>query len=357
MHLQPSSMPVAPGDPLECVLHSGADAARFSASDVTFNVRVSANKWVLRSSNSDRRGPRKQRYVLWETRIPVAAVSGVSGTGSGLIGRFAVDLPGEYEETSRLPGTVTYDWRLDVNADGSLPGYQYEFRLPVFDTRTALERANDALGTETESAPDDRNDDDPAIEPAMVPVQKGDLEGLRAYRGAVHADRLSSDGRGTAGRLLRGLAPHTIIVRSGDEAAVLLHVKGDHVIRRIRRLLAACLVLSPFFVPGMPVPLVLFGGGVFFAMGRAAKPAAIAVHADRTGVQIDEARGRKDRSRHYSWHEVGMISHTRHSSVYFDVMIRRPDKRTPTIGARIPSRRKAEGAAAAIASVKDRYQS
>lgn len=356
VHLRPSGIPVAPGARFEATVYSGADAAQHRVSDVQFQIRITANKWVERSTTSDRSGPRKRRYVVWETTIPVAAASGTTEAGSALIGRFGVDLPDGLEETSRLPASVTYDWRLEVDATDSLPGFRYEFRLPVFDTRTALEKADTALGTVTEA---DLSADAGDVSPATglnAPVEKADLDGLRAYQNSIQDERLSLDGRSAVQRLFLALKPHTHLDRSADQAVSVIHVKGDPTVRQIRRISSAvCLVLM-FFIPGAPTLLFFVAAVILFGMGKAAQPAALALHADESGLQIDEVRGRKARSSQYPWSSVGMISDTRFSSFYYDVFIPRPKIRVPTIGARIPSQREAEGIAAAISSVKDRYR-
>ncbi len=355
VHLKPSRIPVAPGDRLECVLYSGADPARFSASDVTFSIRVTANKWVEQSTASDRSGPRKRRYVLWEKTITVASVSGVSEFGSALVARFGMDLPGEQEPTSRLPGSVSYDWRMEVDAREDLPGYTYEFTLPVFDTRSAGERADDALGTVTplDNVSAGRGEVPPAPD---SPVARGDLEGLRAYLQEMHDQRHELDGRAIVHRLFRGLVPHTTLQRNGDAAVSVVHVKGDPSVRTVRRLLALTAFLLAFFLAGPPTLLFLIVWLVLVFMGRAAKPAAIAVHGDQSGLQIDEIRGKKTRSERYEWSSIGMITDTKFSMFYEDIMLPRPGRATATLGVRIPSKREAEGIAAAIESVKDRYR-
>lgn len=355
IHLKPADIPVAPGNRFDCVLYSGADPQRTSASGVTFNVRITANKWVERSTGSNRSGPRKVRTVMWERTLPVAAVSGTSEIGSALIGRFGVDLPEELEETSRLPASVTYDWRLEVDAKDSLPGFRYEFRLPVFDTRTALEKADHALGTVTDTEYDVNAGEPPEATELQLPVEKGDLESLRAYQESVLEDRISRDGRSAIRRLFLALKPHTHLERLTDRAVAVIHVKGDRTIRTVRRLSAAgCLVLA-IVLPG-PATLLFFAAAVILlAMGKAARPAVIALYADESGLQIDEVRGKKERSSHYPWSSVGMITETQFSSFYSDIYIARPQSRVPAIGARIPTRREAEGIAAAIASVKERF--
>ncbi|TVQ28140.1 MAG: hypothetical protein EA383_01265, partial [Spirochaetaceae bacterium] len=361
IHLKPAKIPVAPGDRFECVLYSGADPARFSASQVVFNVRVTANKWVEQSTASDRSGPRKRRYVMWERNIAVSAVSGVSEFGSTLVGRFGIDLPEEQEPTSRLPGSVTYDWRMEIDASESLPGYKYEFTLPVFDTRSSMQRADDALGTVTEYdavLDGDNGSDNGQGTPRAPdsPVARGDLEGLRAYIQEVHDQRQELDARPTVKRLFRGLVPLTSLQRNGDMAVSVVHVKGDPSVRTVRRLLAFAAFLLAFFLAGPPTLLFLIVSLVLVFMGRAAKPAAIAVHGDQSGLQIDEIRGKKTRSDTYEWSSIGMIADTKFSMFYEDIMLPRPGRATATLGVRIPSKREAEGIAAAIESVKDRYR-
>ncbi len=355
VHLKPSKIPVAPGERFECVLHSGADPARFSASNVTFNVRITANKWVVRSSAGDR-GPRKVRSVVWEKSTPVVAASGTSELGSSLIGRFSFDLPEELEETSRVQAVITYDWRLEVDATDSLPGFHYEFELPVFDTRTALEKADHALGTATNTEPATDVEESTPATAFRPPVGKGDLDGLKAYQDDVFEERCARDSRPTSQRIFRAMEPYTHIERLGDRAVSVVHVKGDRAVRRIRRVASGAAVLLMFFVPGDFRLLFFFAALLLLAMGASAKPNAIAMHADDTGLHIDTVRGRKKGSRHHVWSSVGMIHvHRYSSSDVHDIVVGLTKDGTRSIGARFSSKGEAEGIAAAIAAVKERH--
>ncbi|MFW6312758.1 MAG: hypothetical protein ACOC2N_02620 [Spirochaetota bacterium] len=343
VHLKPSGIPVDPGDRFQAVLYTGADASEHRVSEVRFDVRLTCNKLVERSSTSESSGRQYVRHVLWETTFAMPASVGLSEYGSVLTGQIDVDLPANQPETTRLPRErEKIDWRLDVKAGEALPGFQYEFQLPVYDTRAALERADQALGSEPLSA-------ESSVPPA-------DREALRAYGDTVWDARLALDGRSVLRRLIRGLQPHTHLTRDGDAALSCVHVRGDRPVRRLRRGLALLFTVIAFVVAGPLTPALLLGALVLMFMGKAARPVTLSVHADSEGLQVDSVDRRKERSDRYAWSDIGTIADTAFSNNYRDIMVPRPHRRTATLGFRIPSRREAEGIAAAIAAVRDRYR-
>jgi hypothetical protein len=346
VYLQPSRIPSSPGERFEAVLYTGADQAE-SVAPVALEVRLTCNRLVQRSTTGENTGPRYARHIIREETFPITATVGAGPEGPVLTGRISVDLPGNLPETSRLPGKQEmYDWRMDVTSPADLQDFHYEFRLPVYDTRSALERADEALGAAGLA--------DPQATPEG-PVPKEDLAALAAYRSSVRDTRRDADRRTVLKRFFRILQPHTTIQRQGDIAFSFVHVRGDRPVRLMRRAGAVLLFGAAVVIAGPVTPVLLLAVLVLLFMAKGARPVAIAVHADSMGLQVDIADGRKKKSRRYQWDEVGMIADTKFSVFYYDVMVSRPKRRRATLGARLPSQQDARGIAAAIAAVRDRY--
>lgn len=347
VYLKPSQIPLSPADRFEAVLHTGADTSRFSPSNIQFDLRLTCNQFTERSTASGRTGPRFVRRVLWEQRGTLFAATGASRSGSVIIARISVDLAADQPATSPLPGREFFDWRLEVTAPAGLPRFRYEFRLPVYDTRTAREKADEALGPAPRTAGmgDSR---------AITPVPKADLPALREYGRAVQESRHAEDPRPIGGRLIRSLKPHTYLARHDGQSSKLnlVHVRGDRQVRNLRRFLALFLVAGAVILSAPMTPVLLLGALLLHFMGKAARPVMIAVHADAEGLQVDTVDGRKERSHHYDWSEIGRITDTQFSVFYSDIMVPRPKRTVATLGVRLPSKREAQGIAAAIAAVK-----
>lgn len=351
VHLKPSRIPVQPGERIEAVLYSGADAQRHATADVQFDVRLTCNKLIERSGTSDH-GRRYTRKILWEQNLSVAASVGASmggaQSGSVLTAHIADDLPSEMPETTRNPTERDkIDWRLEVDGRPGLPGFQVSFMLPIYDTRSARERADESLGAV--SAVDHTASLD-------APVPKGDLGALGSYRDSVWESRIEKDERLLVKRLTRATEPHTHLTRHEDLALSCIHVRGDRPARWLRRGVALLLIVLVFAVPGLPTIALFLGAVVLAIMAKAARPVAIAVHADSEGVQVDSVDGRKRRSSQYSWDQIGMVTDVAFSNRYRDIMLPRPNRGRNTLGVRISSKQYAEGLASAIAAVRNRYR-
>lgn len=351
VHLKTSTIPIPLGQRFEAVLYTGADASQFPAEKVNLEIRLTCNKLIERSTRGDRTGPRFTRHIIWEKNVPVVASFGASETGSVVTASITADVPDSLPETSRLPGErEKYDWRLEAKSQEGLPGFQHEFQLPVYDTRSALDRADAALGLHsTHSTP-------PGDETLEAPVPKGDMEALNTYINTVWEARCTADRRPNLQRLFRSLVPYTIVHRQSDVAMSFVHVRGDMPVRHIRRGMAVLLLIAAIALAGPATPLFLVASLVLHFMAKAARPVAVALYADSTGLQVDSVDRRKRRSDQYDWNDIGMIAETVFSSFYHDIMVPRPKRRVPTLGLRLPSKREAQGIAAGITAVRDRYR-
>ncbi len=364
VHLKPATVPVQPGERFQAVLYSGADGERHAAGNVQFDVRVTCNKMIERSSTNDR-GLRYTRKILWEDRVSVAASLGSAGSRSVLTAHVAHELPADMPETTRLPTERNkIDWRLEVDGRPGLPGFQYSFKLPVYDTRSARERADEALSSVTTQP--DTGSPNPASSEGSVdaPVAKGDLDGLRSYRDSVWDTRREQDPRPLLKRVSRATEPATSLARDEDRTLSCIHVRGDRPVRRLRRGFAVLLIVLVIAIPPLPTTALLLGALILAIMAKAARPVAIAVHADSDGLQIDAVDGFRRRSGHYAWDQIGMISDVAFTNRYRDILVPRPrrgdeGRRGPgrkVLGMRISSNQYAEGLAAAIAAVRNHYR-
>ncbi|MFO8043221.1 MAG: hypothetical protein R6U25_08475 [Alkalispirochaeta sp.] len=364
VHLKPATVPVQPGERFQAVLYSGADGERYAAGNVQFDVRLTCNKMIERSTTNDR-GRRYTRKILWEDSVPVAASMGSDGSRSVLTAHIAQDLPADMPETTRRPTERNkIDWRLEVDGRPGLPGFQYSFKLPVYDTRSARERADEALSSVTAQPNTGSSDTGSSVGSVDAPVAQGDLDGLRSYRDSVWDTRREQDPRPLLTRLGRATEPATYLARDEDRALSCIHVRGDRPARRLRRGLALLLIVLVIAIPPLPTTALLLGALVLAIMAKAARPVAIAVHADSDGLHIDSVDGFRRRSGDYGWEQIGMITDVAFTNRYRDILVPRPKRgrnggRGPggkALGMRISSNQYAEGLAAAIAAVRNRYR-
>ncbi|MFW5693833.1 MAG: hypothetical protein ACOCYB_01595 [Alkalispirochaeta sp.] len=340
VHLKPARIPVQPGERFEAVLFTGAEPSTQATTGTHFDVRLTCNRLVEQSTTDNNGGRRYIRKIIWERKESVPASIGAFESTSVLTGHVAFDLPGDMPETTRLPTErEKIDWRLEVEGSG-LPGFEYSFLLPVYDTRSARVRADEALSSHS----------------ANPPVPKGDSDALRAYWDSVWESRLARDGRPLLKRLGRTVTPHTHFTRHEDVAFSCIHVRGDRPARRLRRALSLGLVVLAIALAGFATGGLLLGALVLAIMARSARPVVISVHAESDGFQLDSVDGWKRRSRRYSWDQIGMIDDVAFSNRSRDIMVRRPKRLSSNLGLRIASNQEAEGIAAAIAAVRDRYR-
>ena len=302
--------PASPGERFRGTILTNMNAPIRDAIPEGFTVRVSCNR--RRNQSTSSRGSGTTRQILWQQELHLESETHESRDGGELTIPISVDLPSGMPTTS-LPGMTgeTISWRVEVRGTSRRPKFRADFEIPVYDTRSAADREQQAFevlnsGEQTKLP---AHDVAAAIEArgeidALVATEFDGTFPLRDLVATANQARTEADPRSVITRLHKARRPLDTITRNAEGSVVLIHVRGDRAVRRARRVIGVGALVMMFVAFHRLFFLLMVSA---FLMARSARPFAVRVSATPDALDVETVRGRRTTRRQYGWDQIGAV--------------------------------------------------